>query len=356
MMAGCAAPGVRVPDAWRARPNPVVFESLACRTLVDAAGRPIDAALAWPALPSDADTSPLASACGTVGPAVYEPPPRTAVSSSGTESLVIASWNVHVGGGDLETFVSNLRGEHAGGAGRDIVVLVQEAFRGGGGVPAAVEPGIDVPARIVARDSRGARTDVVRLARRLGLGVFYVPSMRNGREGGVEAEDRGNAILTTRPLAGLTAIVLPYQRQRRVAAAATIDGTDADGHPWQVRVVSSHLDAGSTARRLWLRSGAARDRQARHLVDVLAREPVATVVGADLNTWAGGPREDAYRTMREEFPQTPGDAHARYRGELTLDYLFFRVPETWAPSVRVVDDRLGSDHRPLIGVVRVGTG
>ena len=45
--------------------------------------------------------------------------------------------------------------------------------------------------------------------------------MRNGRPPQTD-EDRGNAILSTEPLADLTAIELPFEQQRRVAVAATL--------------------------------------------------------------------------------------------------------------------------------------
>ena len=49
--------------------------------------------------------------------------------------------------------------------------------------------------RISAQPSQGTRLDVVQVARRCGLSLLYIPSMRNGVEKGVEPrEDRGSAI------------------------------------------------------------------------------------------------------------------------------------------------------------------
>ena len=194
---------------------------------------------------------------------------------------------------------------------------------------------------------------MVALARRLGLGAFYLPSMRNGSETGERAEDRGNAILSTLPLSDLAGIELPYGRQRRVAVAATVNGLDAEGEPWRLRVVSAHLDASTGPGRLWLMSGRVRERQAKHLGAALDGN-VPTVLGSDLNTWAGGTREGAYGVLRGHFPQTAPSDRATFRFGLTLDYLFLRLPAAWRGASRTLSDDFGSDHRPLIGWIRVG--
>ena len=51
--------------------------------------------------------------------------------------------------------------------------------------------------------------------------MLYAPSMRNGESAG-GGEDRGNAIVSTLPLADPTVIELPLERQRRVVVAASI--------------------------------------------------------------------------------------------------------------------------------------
>jgi endonuclease/exonuclease/phosphatase (EEP) superfamily protein YafD len=96
----------------------------------------------------------------------------------------------------------------------------------------------------------------------------------------------------------------------------------------------------------------ARARQARGLVQALdlGRDETPTVVGSDLNTWAAGPHEPAYRELRRSFPQTGDPAPgATFRGGLTLDYVFFRVPAGWRGESRRSIDRFGSDHHPLVG-------
>jgi hypothetical protein len=78
-----------------------------------------------------------------------------------------------------------------------------------------------------------------------GFAVLYAPSMRNGegdaRDEHGAAEDRGNAIVSTLPLEDPRVIELPLERQRRVAAAATVAGQSVRSR-WQLEIVDVHLD------------------------------------------------------------------------------------------------------------------
>ena len=298
----------------------------------------------------------MAESCTAVGPAVYAAPRGDDAVPHGTvDKLAILSWNVHVGGGDIVGIVNALRsGEFTSGEPvRNFVVLLQEAFRTGAAVP-STPAGVPIPRRIEAFPPDGRRQDIVQTARALGLGVFYLPSMRNGAHEGATAEDRGNAILSTLPLVNFAGIELPFERQRRIAAAATVTGIDAAGSPWQLRLVSAHLNATASVKRLWVFSSGVRGRQARHLARVLANEDVPTVIGSDLNSWAGGPSEPAFTELLFHFPQTSIPVgQPTFRGGRMLDYMFLRVPSMWASKVRTIDNFFGSDHRPLISWIHL---
>ena len=165
-------------------------------------------------------------------------------------------------------------------------------------------------------------------------------------------EDRGNAILSTLPLSDLTAIELPIDRQRRVAISATVQGIDAArSRPWRLRLVTVHLDAFVGARRLWLFATGWRGGQARTVIEALDQTEPA-VIGADLNTWFAGRRESAYKRFVRAWPpsqtastDTTPDAHGR------VDYVFFKLPAGWMKESRRLDDRLGSDHRPIVALL-----
>ena len=109
--------------------------------------------------------------------------------------IAVLSWNVHGEAGRIADLVSGARsGSLLGRPAEHFVVLLQEAVRRGDEIPAEPPPGARFARRLGSKrvDDRNLRA----LARDLGLNLVYVPSMRNGRD----AEDRGNAILSTLPI------------------------------------------------------------------------------------------------------------------------------------------------------------
>jgi endonuclease/exonuclease/phosphatase family metal-dependent hydrolase len=321
-----------------------------------------DGSVRWFSPDDRRDIGRLGAWCGTVGPLLIESPQPAAVSAAVAE-LAVLTWNVHVGGGDIEHLIGRLRaGEFTDGRPvADFVLLLQEAFRAGDDVPADVGVQAAVPHPIVVRPPNGAeRRDIRTVARRLGVHVFYAPSMRNSRDASPAPvsprEDRGSAILSTLPLADLQVIELPFERQRRVALAATVSSSSARSGSWRLRVADVHFD---TALSL-TRGGpfAARRRQAEALVEALdarsAGSPVPTIVGGDFNTWLG-PAEPAIDVMRRAFSDTPDQpAIATWEGpalaRAVLDYVFVRGRfETL--TTRRLAERFGSDHYPLLTIV-----
>jgi endonuclease/exonuclease/phosphatase family metal-dependent hydrolase len=299
--------------------------------------------LAWftPSAPRDARA--LGRWRGAVGPAIVTPPPAAAASAS--RQLTVVSWNTAAGAADVVRLVRELRDERH----TPIVLLLQEVYRASKDVPAVLDDDATFASHLGGPDAPGhAHEDIVALAASTGLQAYYAPSMRNG---GGTAEDRGNAILSSLPLSGLTAIELPFERQRRVAVAATVHGLSPDGQPWAIRVVSAHLDNVSGARRLWVfGSEYARIRQARGLAAWLS-DDTPTVLGGDFNTWAGfsdGAYKEAARAFHAAVPQ---DRRATFLGLLRLDHLFFRLPSGWHASFERGPSRFGSDHYPLIATV-----
>lgn len=333
---------------------PVAAPSCRARSAPSAPDRTID----WRVPPESAERARLDPWCAAVGaPAVIAA--ASAERHRPVDSLVVVTWNSHGGGGDLARLVADLRaGKLTGGAPvEDFVLLLQEVHRGGDSLPEDLA-GARVPAPVREDPPTGERQDVMEAARELGLAAFYVPSMRNGMAIGAAAEDRGNAVLSSLPLQSLRAVELPVESQRRVAVASTVTGI-GHGGPWELTVVSAHLDTRSTGTRLWATLGAGRRRQAEQLVDGLP-DHAATVLAGDLNTWSLGVLESAVDYLRSHFTDTPpapdgptfgtGWGYAR-----RLDHMFFRLPDGWRARYERVDDRYGSDHHPLLGWVVVGS-
>lgn len=327
-MAGCSSTAARL---VLAAPDPP------CRvtTLLDAPVRWLTS--------SDPHAGQLNRAyCEAVGPVEigtsgFEPAPDRG-------DLMIVTWNMAVGAGDLEGLLRTLEADErtAGRPVPDFVVLLQEAYRTGQAVPAAYARYARVPGRIAHGERRGR--DIASLAARLGMNFVYAPSMRNGAAASdIAPEDRGNAILSTLPLRDLSIVELPFEHQRRVAVAARVMAPGM-----AVTVASVHLD---TRRALWRGSifagPAARQRQAQALADALAtiaaEDPV--IVAGDFNTLAG-PDEPAIRSLEQRFTRVGCGEAPTHRWGFQLDYVFASDAALLTGCDRE-DRRFGSDHHPL---------
>ena len=301
--------------------------------------------IAWIRAPDPGDRSALDRWRAGVGPPVIASPPSPPLGlPRSVDSVAVISWNTHVGGGDIVGLVTELEagGLTGGPPVRHFVLLLQEAYREGSAVPVAPEAAS--PRRITASRPNAAREDIVTTAARLGLHLYYVPSMANGQPAAGELpEDRGNAILSTLPLTDPAAIELPFESQRRVAVAATMPEMD-------LRFVSAHLDHRGF--------GGGRTRQAKALVKALTGERI--VMGADLNTWSFPPLEGADRVLSAHFPLPksppvePTFATSARLGGLRLDRIMYRLPSAWAGPVKRIASTFGSDHHPLLGWITPG--
>ena len=294
----------------------------------------------WFAPPAPGDEAHLSAWRLSVGPPVVHVAPDS--TAEPVDSLAVVSWNTAVGEGDVVTFVRTLPPG-------PLVLLLQEVYRGGPEVPTRSTGPFAFAGHLGGAAAGPNCREIEDVAARLGMNVYYVPSMRNG--GAASDEDRGNAILSNLPLTDLRAVELPFERQRRVAIAATISGRTASGDPWRVRLVSAHLDNMSTVKRVWIGAEYGRARQARELA-ALFQDSQPTVLAGDFNTWFGF-SDRAYLDIAHAFPQTTVvDRRATFRGLLRLDHAFFRLRPGWHAEFRRADSRFGSDHYPLVGSLR----
>ena len=285
--------------------------------------------------------------CAGVGPPARIAAIRSADALSGPFAVV--TWNTHVGGGYLERLVGDLRGGRLTGGVpvTQFVLLLQEVYRSGAEVP---EPDPDRVAWASAERTpavAGARESLPDTARRLGLNAVYVPSMRNGAPLQTD-EDRGNAIVSSVPLADVVAIELPLERQRRVAIQATVRVRSSDGGDVAVAFLDAHF-TNMVLHHLWLLSESGRLRQAQALSAVLPREG-PLIIGGDFNAWFGF-HDAAYRELAKHAQPAPGQDRRASFGPMRLDHLLFRLPGGWTAAVRRAEDRYGSDHYPLVALI-----
>jgi endonuclease/exonuclease/phosphatase family metal-dependent hydrolase len=258
--------------------------------------------------------------------------------------LIVINWNVYVGNGDVLALLDRISEvEKASGRGRpEFVLLLQESVRQSSAIPAST--GFRPPGRIARPESS---PDIAALARSLGWWMYYSPSMRNGDGLGALAEDRGNAILSSLPLQSVQSVELPFFTQRRVALTAIV--ADRDSRP-RLRVAAAHFDTRAPFTQGWIFGGPrARKSQAAQLVATLKdsrSDGLPLVIGGDLNTYIGS--QAVIDTMTQMTPHTDCGTQPTHALGLTLDHLFADVPTDWRQECARGDDRLGSDHYPLV--------
>jgi endonuclease/exonuclease/phosphatase family metal-dependent hydrolase len=279
------------------------------------------------------------------------------------DSLIVATWNVEVGTGDLVRLLEDRLGHVCSSASGNrsasrvpFVLLVQEAYRASHDIP-EIPDGVALPSRIGKSARHGERTDIVKIAAECNLSLFYAPSMRNGAEDeGQTPEDRGNAILASVPLTDLAAIELPLETQRRVAVAAIAHPPGRD----PIRVVSFHLDVAANLLRVLTTGNSTRLRQGLGLAGALQEldtgdTRLVTVIGGDVNSWSE--KETVIRHLSEQFPDSPEPTSEGTRGSYPTDHMFVRTFEGSNVSVadnsyRVIPDTYGSDHRGKLLTLR----
>jgi endonuclease/exonuclease/phosphatase family metal-dependent hydrolase len=240
--------------------------------------------------------------------ACARPPARQPVPTpSGIPDLAIVSWNLHGDAGNVDALVSDLRtGRLTGGAPpREIVLMLQEA---------------------------SSRTRVA------DLHWFLAPART------VRGVERGNAIMSSIPFVTTRSIELPRERQRRVAAIATVRVAGVE-----LLLVNVHLENRASWWKGALPGDRARARQMEALLAQLPRGP--GILGGDLNIWLGT-REQAYEAAAARFPDAINDQPLMtFKDRLALDHVLFDVPDGWKVVRSLAPRRYGSDHYPVVGVV-----
>jgi endonuclease/exonuclease/phosphatase family metal-dependent hydrolase len=228
------------------------------------------------------------------------------VVPSAAGELTVLTWNLHGRRGDLRRLIDDLEeGRLTASPPREYILLLQE---------------------FVDRDGAGVGSNTRAL-------TLFASPVRGAT---------GNAIVSTLALEEPRTIDLPRERQPRAAVVATIRVSGET-----LFVTSAHLE-----NRLGFLRGLfgdrARGRQADALLATLPRGH--GIVGGDFNTMLG-PDEPAWRALLKRFPDTPDRPEPTFRDRLVLDHLFLDLPDGWRVSRRVIRDRYGSDHHPVIAAI-----
>ena len=330
-----------------------------CQGIFDKQFRIGDQIIAWKNTVRESDATRLLSWCQAVGPPVYIEQKHQAQNSNNLDTLVIVSWNVKVGGGDLDIFIKKLlNGEFTTDkSSAHFVLLLQEAFRSGSTVPHVVSAAANSGRSIRPIPPGGVRTDVVAIAKRHGLHLLYIPSMRNGSlSADIPAEDRGNAILSTLPLLAPMAVELPLERQRRVAIIAGVSVRPASQLSKILQLINVHLENRTDLSRFYRSFGSARLNQLNALLNAVPPSALSVLAG-DFNTWFYGADEPVIKHVEKYYRRFdkelggPGSVGRPPRWK--LDYIFFRLPKNAKLEYRRIANSFGSDHYPLLAKIVV---
>jgi endonuclease/exonuclease/phosphatase family metal-dependent hydrolase len=169
--------------------------------------------------------------------------------------------------------------------------------------------------------------------------VFLAPIWRDG------LQVRGNAIVADLPIEAPRVMPLPRERQPRAVAlgSVTVGGES-------LFVASAHLENRVSWWQGGVLSDTARGRQAEALLQVLPLDQPG-ILGGDFNTWLG-PNEPAWRALARRFPDTAEWPRApTFADRLILDHILVDLPDGWRSVRRVLPDRYGSDHHPVLAVI-----
>lgn len=149
----------------------------------------------------------------------------------------------------------------------------------------------------------------------------------------------GQMLLSRWPLSGFMTHRLPNpsKREPRIAVSAMVR---PPGMP-RIRFVGAHLDA--------TRDDGDRRLQSAEL-HRLFTDATPTILAGDMNDLPGSPVvrgfSEGWSDAAAEYPQPTDPADAP---KVRIDYVFARPAARWrVVSVRVLDERVASDHRPVL--------
>lgn len=233
-----------------------------------------------------------------------------AASLAAAQPLTVLSYNIRHGQGmdgriDLERTAAVIRA-----AGADVVAL-QEVDR-----RTARSGGVDQPAE---------------LARLTGMHVVF------GRAIDYDGGEYGNAVLSRQPALSSNVHPLPGQEPRALLEVRFKD----------LLFFASHLDV--------TRTEALRRQSAEKIIEIArARGKLPAVLAGDLNTVAGSETLNTLATGWQiagadvERPTVPVAEPRRQ-----IDWILYRPAAGWrVESIRVIAEKMASDHRPIVAVLR----
>lgn len=175
------------------------------------------------------------------------------------------------------------------------------------------------------------------LGRALGLHDVFGPFMP------FQGGEYGMAILSRYPVVMTTRILLPEGNEPRIALAADIRLPDGD----IITIVNVHFD--------WVRDDGFRHAQASALRERLDRLETPYILLGDFNDTPGSRTLNLFQSRATEAVK-PADDRFTFSStspDREIDFVFFAPASLFETrEVRVIDEPVASDHRPVLAVLR----
>ncbi len=152
----------------------------------------------------------------------------------------------------------------------------------------------------------------------------------------------GMAALSRLPVVRAEALRLPDGNEPRIALAFEVQHASGE----RVLVVNVHFD--------WVEDDAYRLAQAKVVRDYLAEARTRWVLMGDFNDVPDSETLALFRAIGVEVPKPPGASNTFPADEPTkeIDFLFRSKDPSWKSSEsQVVDEKVASDHRPVMGTL-----
>jgi endonuclease/exonuclease/phosphatase family metal-dependent hydrolase len=214
----------------------------------------------------------------------------------------------------------------------DVVDLARTA-----GVLRALTPDIVGLQEVDRLAERSGKVDEARaLGESLGLNHAF------GRFMAFQGGEYGMGVLSRFPITLSREVKLPEGNEPRVALA--VDVRLPDGRP--LTIVNVHFD--------WVRDDGFRFAQAQKLTEFLDALAQPYILLGDFNDEPGSRTLGLFTTRAGEAAK-PRDNRLTFSSTepvKEIDFIFMAPRQAWTVGeVRVIDEKLASDHRPLLGVL-----